>query len=889
MSRRWNGFLVIMCFMMTFLTVASAAADPAWGFIGPDTHLRIGELSASDLGGLVWSKTAAPHPRGYVIKRDGILGEPITMQVTFELADRLPNYNQIQIAGLLSEPDLSQVDRPVLALRWNKTTTEGRDRWQLQLVGEPGLIEERLVSETTPHLDIVNLSLPAGYPQQGDRYTALFSFDPLTGRLHVALEDDPEGIFPLEFAANLQLEPYQKALYPMSGWEGSNPQGLVRDDAYIIHQLSLRQELAGTGLPLELREELEFALLSPEGERRYISTYYNDQELLASLKWPKAHLPGVISLTFLHGKVEEEIFRAEWAEEEQFFAFPPLSTLPLGEALLVLEYIHNGKVVGTISRQTIRIIGNRATARLELYGRNYRRSKERAHLPIEADPGLYGNVIVSGERPLEGLLDVRSVYKSEKEELTEIAVLSTEIRTGEESGSIVIPFQFALPPGAGEVTLFADLQAKDTAFTPIQQCTKVWAAPLVPAFPGAEGFGAFNPGGRGGRVIRVTNLHDSGPGSLRAAVEAEGPRTVVFDVSGIIELESRLVIANPYITIAGQTAPGGGITIANYSTQVTATDVIMRHLRFRLGDLTKQQEDTLEIKGNNVIVDHVSATWGIDETLSVSDADNVTVQWSLIGQSLNRSIHEKGAHGYGSLVRGERGATYSFHHNLWAHHRSRMPRPGNYLNYKLDPVGLLADFRNNVIYNWEGSYPGANYDTDSISRYNFVGNYYLPGKNSGDTWAFRDENPYARAFFAGNYMDGSLPEDPWSLVRGWGPWTDGYKLDEELPVAPVTTQAAPDAFQSVLAGVGTLPRDPVDSAIIASVIDRTGKIIDSQSEVGGWPVIPCGEAPLDSDQDGIPDWCEEQHGLDPFDPLDAGRLSASGYTQLELYLNSICD
>lgn len=873
MLPRWYAFLIICCILTPSLTAVSKAKEPLWLSWGTASQLQAEELSQKDLGRLVWAKTAAPNPQGFVVGQGGIKSEPITMQVSFALTDRLPHYNHIYIAGLLAEPDPNQVDQPIIALRWSRILQEGRDRWQLQLVDSSQAI--------------TNLPLPAGYPQQGEIYTALFSFDPLTGQLHLALSDDPGALFPLEFQANLQMEPYQETFYPMTGWEGHNPQGLIRDDAFILQELIIRREFAGFGLPLEIQEELEFVLVGPEGERLWGSTYYQDELLSASLQWPESPLPGEVRLKLVHGELEKEIFKAKWTGEKRVFALPPLDTLPLGEALLVLEYIQDGKVVGVISSQVIQIIGNRAQARLEIYGRNYRRSPKRAHEPIPADPGIYGNIVIAADRPLQGQLRLRAVYVSDVQETTEIPVLSTEIKSDEQGGTIVLPFQFALPPQAGEVAVYAELQAEGTAFVPLQESVKVWAAPMVPAFPGAEGFGAFNPGGRGGRVLRVTNLADFGPGSLRAAVEAEGPRTVVFDVAGIIELESRLVIANPYITIAGQTAPGGGVTLANYPTIITATDVILRHLRFRLGDAAGQQEDALEIKGTNVIVDHASATWGIDETLSVSDAHNVTVQWSLIAHSLNRSIHEKGAHGYGSLVRGERGASYSFHHNLWAHHRSRMPRPGNYLSHKLDPLGLLADFRNNVIYNWEGSYPGANYDTDSISRYNFIGNYYLPGQNSGDTWAFRDENPYAQAFFQDNYMDGKLPEDPWSLVRGWGPWTEGYKLQEELPVAPVTTQSAPEAFKSVVAGAGAFPRDAVDTAIIHSVLRGSGRIIDSQAEVGGWPQVESGQAEKDHDQDGIPDWWEQQNGLDPHDPSDAQELSVSGYTHLELYLNSL--
>ena len=885
---RRNGFLLLCLMVLVFLAVTSADAYSMWLSSSVDCDLQVASLSKDDLDMLVWSKTAGPHPQGYVVRRDGT-SQPITMQVAFELADRLAYYDQVDIAGFVSKPDLGPDNLPVLLLRWIRRSEGERDRWQLQLIAKPGLLPEHLIDETTPQLEIANLSLPVGYPRQGEIYTAVLSFDPTTGEVHVALQDDPEAIFPLEFAANLQIGPVSEILYPMSGWEGQNLQGLVRDSAYVIHELNLHDDFVDDGLPLEIQGEVEFFLINSEGQRYYGSTYYHDQQLLASLIWPKAYIPGEIRLTFVHEGLETEMFSAKWASDKQVFSLPLGETVPLGQALLRLDYILNGRV-STISKQEVRIIENRVAARFELYGRNYRRAAERAHLPIQDDPGIYGNVVITHDRPLQdALLEVSAVYTSDNQETQNIAVLSTTIASAQEDGQITIPFEFDLPKPGGQLRILAELKAAGIASLAVEESIKVWPAPLVPAFPGAEGFGAFTPGGRGGRVIRVTNLDDAGPGSFRAAVEAEGSRTVIFDVSGIIELESRLVISNPYITIAGQTAPGGGITIANYPTQITAHDVILRHMRFRMGDLTEQQEDTLEIKGQNVIVDHVSATWGIDETLSVTDADKVTVQWSLIAHSLNRSIHDKGAHGYGSLIRGGRGAAYSFHHNLWAHHRSRMPRPGNYLDHKLDPVGLLADFRNNVIYNWEGSYPGANYDTDSISKYNFINNYYLPGMNSGDTWAFRDDCPYAQAYFAGNSMDGQLPEDPWSLVRGVGPWTEGYKLENELLVAPVSTESAVSTFDQVLAKVGAQPRDQVDEAIVWSVLHQTGEIINSQAQVGGWPMVKMGSAPTDLDQDGIPDWWEEKHGLDPRDSSDALHMSKCGYTYLELYLNSLCD
>ena len=215
----------------------------------------------------------------------------------------------------------------------------------------------------------------------------------------------------------------------------------------------------------------------------------------------------------------------------------------------------------------------------------------------------------------------------------------------------------------------------------------------LPAFPGAEGFGMGAIGGRGGQVIEVTNLNDSGPGSLRAAVDANGPRIVVFRVGGYIELKSVLNIKKPYITIAGQTAPGDGICLKNYYIAVHADNVIIRYLRVRSSDIAKKEFDAISIfTGHNIIIDHCSASWSTDETISVAsrkgNLGNVTVQWCLITESLNCSVHHKGCHGYGSLIRGGYGNGITYHHNLYAHNAGRSPRPGNYNDSAIDPCGL---------------------------------------------------------------------------------------------------------------------------------------------------------------------------------------------------------
>ena len=365
----------------------------------------------------------------------------------------------------------------------------------------------------------------------------------------------------------------------------------------------------------------------------------------------------------------------------------------------------------------------------------------------------------------------------------------------------------------------------------------------IPAFPGAEGFGAQSVGGRGGTIYEVTDLNDySGTppaGSLRAAVQASGPRIVIFRVGGTIALVKQLKISNPYITIAGQTAPGDGICLKNYSLVVSANNVIIRYMRFRLGDNMRQEADAVSIsRGWNIILDHCSTSWAVDETLSVSYQPdvlgNVTVQWCMITESLNCSLHEKGCHGYGSLNRGGWGNGYSFHHNLYAHHKGRNPYAGNYNSYTIDPCGFIFDFRNNVVYNWGGSYAGYNEDINSISKTNFISNYYVRGPNSTGNYAFRENCKYDRAYFNGNWMSslGGYPADPWSLVQFKGTWTEAektaFKLSSPILVEPVYTDDAVTAYALVLADAGaTFPvRDAVDTRVINSVINGTGQIVN---------------------------------------------------------------
>ena len=415
----------------------------------------------------------------------------------------------------------------------------------------------------------------------------------------------------------------------------------------------------------------------------------------------------------------------------------------------------------------------------------------------------------------------------------------------------------------------------------------------VPAFAGAEGAGRLALGGRGGLVLRVTNLDDSGPGSLRAAVEAEGPRTVVFDIGGTITLATPLRIRQPRITVAGQTAPGGGITLRGQPLLISADDVVVRYIRSRLGDEQRVEADAITIdRGRRIILDHVSASWSVDETLSIGSRDRVidavTVQWSIIAESLNLSTHAKGDHGYGSLVRGSRGARFTFHHNLWASHRARMPRPGNYLTPDLDPVGPRFEFTNNVFYNWGQGHAGYNADSDpaTVSTYVFAANAYRRGPDSTGAVIFEEESPVAHAWFEANSMDGAVPADPWGPVTGDD--MPGYRLTALPDWAAPASETAAQAWVSVLARAGaSKSRDAVDTRIVAGVADGAGRIINSPGDVGGWPDLTPGMAWIDTDGDGMPDPWETANGLDPATDDGAADRDGDGFTNLEDWLNSL--
>lgn len=439
------------------------------------------------------------------------------------------------------------------------------------------------------------------------------------------------------------------------------------------------------------------------------------------------------------------------------------------------------------------------------------------------------------------------------------------------------------------------------------------------AFPTAEGYGKYTIGGRGGRVFEVTNLNDAGEGSLRAAVEFNGPRTVVFRVSGTITLNSPLIIRHPYITIAGQTAPGDGICIRKYPLEISTDQVIIRYLRVRLGDESGGDYDAVSSRFNkHLIIDHVSASWSIDETMSIYHNDSITVQWCIISESLYNSNHVKGHHGFGGIWGSNHG---TYHHNLFAHHSSRNPRFASGSQY--------TDFRNNVIYNWgyQSTYGGENQQVGdtrySFSTINMVANYYKSGPATAQNkamsqianpWSRNAEQDYGKWYINENIMHDKpeISANNWNggvQAQGGDVFLPNIKASKPWPSMPIQQETATQAFSSVLKSAGAvLPkRDAVDQRIVKETQNGTATfegiayktqqkklkstqktgMIDSQNEVGGWPILNSVPAPVDSDHDGMPDSWELKNGLNPNDDTDRNKKDSAGYTMLENYLNSI--
>lgn len=438
-------------------------------------------------------------------------------------------------------------------------------------------------------------------------------------------------------------------------------------------------------------------------------------------------------------------------------------------------------------------------------------------------------------------------------------------------------------------------------------CLPQTSLPQQLAFPGAEGAGKHTVGGRGGKVIKVTNLNDGGPGSLRAAIEAKGARTIVFEVSGIIALNSALEIENGYCTIAGQTAPGGGICLKNYSLITKADQIIIRYIRSRFGDEGKDDDDAIKGgRGSHIIIDHCSASWSVDESLSFYNIDSLTVQWCIVSESLDHSHHAKGPHGYGGIWGGRNA---SFHHNLIASHSSRSPR---FSGSSTTPACVNVDFRNNVIYNWgfNSSYGGEK------GTINMASNYYKAGPATLKDIRNRIVDPWDSLgswHIDKNFVYG-FPE---ISVDNWAGGVQGkfaskvIKTDKPFPYVPIEEQTAEEAYELVLqnAGANFPARDAVDKRIVDEVITGIahyeGKgykkeyskelvdsahpcgIIDSQKDVDGWPSYKSAPPPPDKDNDGMADDWEKVHGLNSSDPSDANAIGNEGYTNLENYINSL--
>ncbi len=461
-------------------------------------------------------------------------------------------------------------------------------------------------------------------------------------------------------------------------------------------------------------------------------------------------------------------------------------------------------------------------------------------------------------------------------------------------------------------------------------------AELTPAFPGAEGFGRYVSGGRGGKVLHVKNLKDSGYQSLRWCLQQTGAKTIVFDVSGTIHLESALSIPSN-TTIAGQTAPGDGICVADYPVNISGNNVIVRYMRFRLGNknVLKDGADGWDGFGGfdkmDWMIDHCSVSWSIDECLSVLGNKNTTVQWCLVAQSLVNSGHSKGAHGYGGNWGGS-GA--SFHHNLIAHHTSRTPRLGPRPTTQLDE---RMDMRNNVIYNFGGN---GCYGGEGMTV-NIVNNYYKPGPGTPtDSKGKRiagigiRTNSYIATYPAyapalhlwGKYYVTGNVNSKYSDVtnNNWtigiinqvnandcdGTWTqatrDSIRLTEPMPFICTTTHSAAVAYERVLSYAGcSKSRDSFDAEMVSDArqgrASHTGKglssgFINSQddnkpagaaSSWSAWPTLNSTEAPTDTDGDGMPDEWEAAHGLDPKSAKDGNKLNDEGYTMVEVYLNEL--
>lgn len=436
------------------------------------------------------------------------------------------------------------------------------------------------------------------------------------------------------------------------------------------------------------------------------------------------------------------------------------------------------------------------------------------------------------------------------------------------------------------------------------------------AFPGAEGFGKYATGGRGGKVAAVTNLNDKGEGSFRHALEQFPGEslTVIFRVSGIIELESNIVIKRSNLTIAGQTAPGDGICLKNYSFIVNGAsskgnhgNIIIRFIRSRPGGTDKKGLYGFDMENcHDVIIDHCSFSWANEECAAMYDTKNISVQWCIISEGLYNAGHMKGNRSYGGVWGGQYA---SYHHNLIAHLNNRAVR---FNGARAHDTIALVDYRNNVIYNWgnvNACYGGEVNIAGGVSQVNIVNNYYKPGPAAPAELKFVHAS-YQKENSKGTgqwYLNGNIMEGDNSLTkknsRGLDLSEAGYPKNAEADAAfkissPLSEQSAKDAYEAVLKYAGAIlpKRDKVDERIIIEtktgtamgkgVFGKSG-IIDLPIVVGGWPEYKSLPAPTDTDSDGMPDEWEKKNGLNPADASDRNNTDAKGYTMLENYLNEL--
>ncbi|UCE86745.1 MAG: pectate lyase [Deltaproteobacteria bacterium] len=434
-----------------------------------------------------------------------------------------------------------------------------------------------------------------------------------------------------------------------------------------------------------------------------------------------------------------------------------------------------------------------------------------------------------------------------------------------------------------------------------QQCDDPQALSGVRSFPSAEGFGTGTPGGRRGAILEVTTLADDGPGSLRAAVETPGPRIVVFRVGGTIELESSIAIEHPFITIAGQTAPGDGITLRNSPRnaktplKIRTHDVVIRFLRSRPGSHPDETGtlDAITIANEegdvyNVVVDHSSFSWATDEVFSTYyAAHDITVQWSIISEALDCATHVElrklQCHSMGMLLGSVGSRQLSIHHNLFAHNRHRNPR--------IKTMGTV-DVVNNVVYN-PGSGNGWRSPTyvhggHAVVPVNYIANLLKPGPDTGAADWYIDTAEVVKVYAEGNEVPNEVID----------PASRDMLVDAPHWTAAVAASSALEAYDRVLESAGAslgldcdgtpyARRDAVDARVVREVESGGGGIIDDPSEVGGWPDLSGGTPCADSDRDGMPDAFEIRAGLDPSDPGDGHRdADGDGYTNVEEFLNA---